>query len=119
MAFRFITATPMRTPRYEDRADNDLDADRQPDPRQMFSVLNKSLALCDLHQHERVEVEVDPVWSVRGPRHHATRQAQTWRCDAVENGGILRFLRIIDDMVSRLWQFPAGHDGHGTAPFNI
>ncbi len=68
--------TPMRTPRYEDRADNDFDADRQPDPRQMFSMLNKSLALCDLHQQERAEVEVDPVWSARRPRHHATAEAK-------------------------------------------
>ncbi len=65
--------------------------------------------------------EVEAVVLLRRPRPRAWTPAlaQTWRCDAVENGGILRFLRIIDDMVSRLWQFPAGHDGHGTAPFNI
>ncbi len=55
------------------------------------------------------------VWSARGLRH----QGKTWRCDAVESGEIPRFLRIMDDMVNRLWLFPAGLSDHAAAAIKI
>ncbi len=44
------------------------------------------------------------------PRARGQIRPQTWRCDAAENGGILRFSRIIHIMLSPQWQFPADLD---------